>query len=112
MESASRTLVKSLPELWEMVDKPERMQGLISALLGEATEIEVYGREPESYLGWEARELGGKTWIEVELAEKGWGTNVQVTAESDRGQKRLVDWLEAVMDELSTPEKRPFDGIV
>ena len=29
MESASRTLVKSPPELWEVLDQHERMQGLM-----------------------------------------------------------------------------------
>jgi hypothetical protein len=114
MESATRTLVKSPPELWELLDQPERMQGLMCSLLGRATEINVYEREPEDCLGWEAREGPGegKAWIEVELAEKGWGTHVQVTAESGGGGTRLEGWLEAVMDELATPSKRPFDGVV
>ena len=112
MKSANRTLVKSPPELWELIDKPERMQGLLSSLVGRATEIKVFGREPESYLGWEAREEGHTAWIEVELPESGWGTNVVVSAESGDEPTRLDGWLDAVMDELSTPEKRPFEGIV
>jgi hypothetical protein len=112
MESATRTLVKSPPELWELLDQPERMQGLMCSLLGEATEIKVYEREPESCLGWEAREGGEKAWIEIELAEKGWGTNVQLTAENGGQGTRLEGWLEAVMDELATPSKRPFGGVV
>jgi hypothetical protein len=112
MESASRTLVKSPPELWELIDQPERMQGLMSSLLGRAAEIEVYEREDGAYLGWEAVEGGEAAWIEVELAEKGWGTNVKVTAENGPQGTRLEGWLEAVMDELSTPSKRPFDGLV
>ena len=112
MRSANRTLVKSPPELWELIDKPERMQGLLSSLIGRATEIKVFGREPESYLGWESREEGYTAWIEVELQESGWGTNVVVSAESGDEPTRLDKWLEAVMEELSTPEKRPFEGIV
>ena len=88
MESASRTLVKSPPELWELIDQPECMQGLMSSLVGHAAEIE------------------------VEISEKGWGTNVQVTAENGGGATKLEGWLEAVMDELATPSKRPFDGMV
>jgi hypothetical protein len=112
MQTASRTLVKSPPELWELLDQPERMQGLMSSLRGEATEIKVYEREPGSYLGWEAREGGERNWIEIEIAEKGWGTHVKVTAENDGEPTKLDDWLDAVMDELSTPTKRPFEGMV
>ena len=113
MESASRTLVKSPPELWEVLDQHERMQGLMCSLLGRATEINVYKREDGAHLGWEAKEEDGeKAWIEVEIAEKGWGTNVSVTAENGGEGTKLEGWLEAVMDELATPSKRPFEGMV
>ena len=113
MQSASRTLVKSPPELWELIDQHERMQGLMSSLLGHATEINVYERDPGSYLGWESRHDGDRNWIEVEIGEKGWGTEVKVTANCSDGQgTRLEGWLDAVMEELSVPTKRPFDGMV
>ena len=113
MESASRTVVKSPPELWELIDQPERMQGLMSSLLGQATEVDVYERDPGACLGWEARENGDRNWIEVEIGEKGWGTEVKVSANCERQEgTRLEGWLEAVMEELSTPTKRPFDGMV
>jgi hypothetical protein len=112
MESESRTLVKSPPELWELLDQPERMQGLMSSLVGKAADIKVYGREDGAYLGWEATEGETQAWIEVELAEKGWGTNVKLTAENGGQGTRLEGWLDAVMDELSMPSKRPFDGMV
>jgi len=112
MQTASRTLMKSSPELWELIDQPERQQGLMSALIGEATEVKVYEREPEAVLCWEATQGGEEAWIEVELAEKGWGTNVSVTAENGGKGTKLEGWLDAVLDELSTPEKRPFEGIV
>jgi hypothetical protein len=112
MKSANRTLVKSPPELWELLDQPERMQGLMSSLLGRATEIKVFGRAPESYLGWEARGEGHTAWIEIELAESGWGTSVVVSAENGAEPTKLEGWLDAVMDELSTPEKRPFSRMV
>ncbi len=86
MKSASRTLVKSPPELWELIDQPDRMQGLMCALVGRATEVKVNERRPESILRWEASDDGADAWIEVELAEKGWGTNVKLKAENgDRG---------------------------
>ena len=81
MEIASRTLVKSPPELWELIDQPDRMQGLMCALVGRATEVTVHKRSPESVLRWEASDDGADAWIEIQLAEKGWGTNVKVKAE-------------------------------
>ncbi|HSD25628.1 MAG TPA: hypothetical protein VLB79_15010 [Solirubrobacterales bacterium] len=110
MESASRTLVMSAPELWELIDQPDRMQGLMCALIGRATEVTVNERQPESFLRWEATEGGADAWIEVRLAEKGWGTNVKLRAENGGGPTKLEGWLDAVLDELATPQKRPFEG--
>jgi hypothetical protein len=110
MKRASRTLVKSQPELWELIDQPSRMQGLMCALLGRATEVKVNEREPESILCWEAAE-SDQAWIKVKLAEKGWGTRVEVSAENPTETVRLEGWLDAVLDELATPEKRPFGGM-
>jgi hypothetical protein len=112
MKSASKTLVKSPPEVWEMLDQEERMQGLMSALLGRASEIEISMRAPESRLVWESVGTDDRARIEVDMEEKGWGTHVEVKATCERKGIKLDGWLEAVMEELSTPEKRPFDGIV
>jgi outer membrane biosynthesis protein TonB len=109
MKTASRTLVKSPPEVWEQLDHPGRMQGLMSALVGHATEVTVYEREEESKLAWKA--MPDDAWIKVELAEKGWGTNVSVTAENGSGPTKLEGWLDAVIEELATPQKRPFEGM-
>jgi hypothetical protein len=108
MKTASRTLVKSPPEVWEQLDHPGRMQGLMCALVGQATEVAVDEREPESVLRWQAVGSSEDAWIEVELAEKGWGTNVSVTAEGGPEPTKLEGWLDAVLDELATPQKRPF----
>ena len=110
MKTASRTLVKSPPELWELLDQPDRMQGLMCGLLGRATEVTVEEREPESLLRWEASD-GADAWIEVQLAEKGWGTNVKLKAESGGEPTKLEGWLDAVLEELATPQKRPFSGM-
>jgi hypothetical protein len=107
MKTASRTLVKSPPEVWEQLDHPGRMQGLMSALVGHAAEVEVYERVEESKLAWKADD--GR--IEVKLAEKGWGTNVSVSAENGQEPTKLEGWLDAVLDELATPTKRPFEGM-
>ncbi|HEX6586937.1 MAG TPA: hypothetical protein VF052_09305 [Solirubrobacterales bacterium] len=111
MKTASRTLVKSQPELWELIDQPNRMQGLMCALLGRAAEVAVNQREPESLLCWKAAGEGEDAWISVELAEKGWGTYVEVSAENSTEPVRLGGWLDAVLDELATPQKRPFEGM-
>jgi hypothetical protein len=111
MKSASRTLVMSPPELWELIDQPDRMQGLMCGLLGRATEVTVNEREPESVLRWEASDDGADAWIEVQLAEKGWGTNVKLKAENGGESTKLEGWLDAVLDELATPQKRPFEGM-
>ena len=108
MKTASRTLVKSPPEVWEQLDHPGRMQGLMSALVGHAAEVTVYEREEESKLAWRSSE---EAWIEVEIAEKGWGTNVSVTAENGSEPTKLEGWLDAVIDELATPTKRPFESM-
>jgi outer membrane biosynthesis protein TonB len=108
MKTASRTLVKSPPEVWEQLDHPGRMQGLMSALVGHAAEVTVYEREEESKLAWRASE---EAWIEVQIAEKGWGTNVSVTAENGSEPTKLDGWLDAVIDELATPTKRPFEAM-
>jgi hypothetical protein len=108
MQSASRTLVMSPPELWELIDQPDRMQGLMCALVGRATEVTVNERRPQSVLRWEASDHGADAWIEVELAEKGWGTNVKLKAENGTEATKLDGWLDAVLEELATPQKRPF----
>ena len=111
MKTASRTLMKSSPELWEMLDTPERMHGLMCSLVGQATEIEVSEREPEARLAWKAASHLHDAQIEVEMAKKGWGTHVEVSASCKDEARRLEGWLDAVMEELATPEKRPFEGI-
>ena len=109
MKTASRTLVKSPPEVWEQLDHQGRMQGLMSALVGHAADVQVYEREEESKLAW--KEVPDGARIEVEIAEKGWGTNVRVRAETPQEPTKLEGWLDAVLDELATPTKRPFEGM-
>jgi len=111
MQSASRTLVLSPPELWEVIDQPNRMQGLMCALIGRATEVTVEEREPESVLRWQASGADADAWIEVKLSEKGWGTKVKLKAEDGGEGTKLEGWLDAVLDELATPQKRPFEGM-
>ena len=101
-----------MPELWQLLDQPERMQGLMSSLLGRATEIEVTERKPEVKLSWEgavAQEAGS---IEIEMEQSGWGTRVSVSAQVEPPWRGTAEWLDAFFEELAETEKRPFDGIV
>lgn len=113
MATAHRTLVKSQPELWQLLDQHERLEGWSSGLLGRSAEVDVTGREPETRLAWEASAAEELASIELSLSKKGWGTNVSISAELDgRDPDWVEDWIEAVLDELSATEKRPFKGIV
>ena len=112
MASAERTLVKSQPELWELLNQPERMEGLMSALIGRASEIEVTSREPERHLAWEGAVADEHGSIEIAMEKKGWGTHLEISAKVHPGWDGIDDWLEAVFDELSEPERRPFQGVL
>lgn len=112
MASAERTLVKSQPELWQLLDQRERMHGLMATLVGRATEIEVIEREPETRLAWEGAVADESGAIEIEMEQKGWGTQVVIEAEVSPAWDGIDGWLEAVFEELSAPERRPFRGIV
>jgi hypothetical protein len=71
MIEVSRTLVKSEPELAELLAAQEQL-----------------------------REL------EVTMAEKGFGTRVEIRAAEDSGLGEAD--LERLLDELSQPQKKPF----
>ena len=68
MIEAARTLMKSQPELAELI-----------------------------------REVEG---VEVSMAEKGFGTRVEIRAAEETGLGRAD--LEAVLDRLAEPQRRPF----
>lgn len=70
MIEASRTLMKSQPELAQLV---ETVEG-----------------------------------VEVTMAEKGFGTRVAIRASEDAGLGEAD--LEAILDQLAEPHKRPFSG--
>lgn len=71
MIEVSRTLMKSEPELAELIEAAEG--------------------------------------VEVTMAEKGFGTRVAVRAEESTGLE--VADLEAFLDRLAEPQKRPFSGV-
>jgi len=71
----SRTLVKSEPELADLISSEPRLSG---------------------------------DGVEVSMAEKGFGTRVTITA--GHGAALPETELEAILDELAEPQKRPFSG--
>ena len=111
MQSASRTLVMSPPELWELIDQPDRMQGLMCALVGRATEVTVNEREARvrPALGGVRRRC--RCLDRGRAGREGLGTNVKLKAESGTEPTKLEGWLDAVLEELATPQKRPFAEI-
>lgn len=106
---ARRTLVKSPPELWELADDVPRMEAWMGELIGTAdpVPVDVIDREPERILAW--RTARGEARIALELAEKGFGTAVSLTAEHGRPDPDQAEAaLEQLLDELGSPERRPF----
>jgi hypothetical protein len=112
---AKRTLVKSAPELWELADDLARMEEWMAGLVGAAhpLSVEVTDREPERILAWRcaADRTGAspRARIAIELAESGFGTAVSITAQhSTHDPAPATAALERLLDELSSPERRPF----
>ncbi|MGA2010922.1 MAG: hypothetical protein ABSH51_10400 [Solirubrobacteraceae bacterium] len=82
----SRTLVKSLPELWaECSDAPS-----LGRHLGAFGEIRITKLEPETAVAWEGDDIRGT----VTLESSGWGTRVTLTA---AGEPRAVAAQPAVV---------------
>jgi hypothetical protein len=109
--TAKRTLVKSAPELWELADDLMRMEVWMAGLVGrhQPVPIEITTREPERILAWRAAERGAYARIAIELAESGWGTSVMITAQHVRPDPaEAIEALEGLLDELGSPERRPF----
>jgi len=69
----SRTLVKSVPELWAECSEP----GSLARHLGAFGEIRVTRLEPETTVAWEGDAARGT----VRLEPSGWGTRVTLTAD-------------------------------
>jgi hypothetical protein len=53
--------------------------------------------------------LGGVEGVEVTMAEKGFGTRVQIRADEAAGLE--VADLEAFLDRLAEPQRRPFGSV-
>lgn len=106
----NRTLVKSAPELWELADDVARMEAWMADMVGttRAIEVGVTYREPERSLAWRTVNDGPHGCIAIELAEKGFGTSVVITAQHQGSEPGVADALENLLDELGSPERKPF----
>jgi riboflavin biosynthesis pyrimidine reductase len=105
---ANRTLVKSPPELWELADDPELQARWCAALLGtrEPVPVAVTARATEERIAWRSTAPGPATTVELTFAEKGFGTKVAISVASEREPDE--ETLEALLDELGSPQRRPF----
>jgi hypothetical protein len=93
---ASRTLVKSPPELWaELSDL-----GALARHLGEFGEIRITKVDPESRVEWEADRASGT----VRLEPSGWGTRVVLTVDTP---EPAADPVPEVEEPVAAPEAAP-----
>jgi hypothetical protein len=94
---ASRTLVKSPPELWAELSELESL----ARHLGEFGEIRITQVDPESRVEWEADRASGT----VRLEPSGWGTRVVLTVATPEPEPEPEP--EAVVAEPPAPEPEP-----
>lgn len=106
--SADRTLVKSPPELWELLDDDALKRGWCGRLTGsrEPVPVQVTAREVGAALAWRSAGNAPSAAIELSLAEKGFGTKVSIRVACERDVPAEV--LESLLDELGSPQRRPF----
>jgi hypothetical protein len=95
MHEASRTLVKSTPELWAECSAGESL----ARHLGAFGEIRITKLEPETAVAWEGDEVRGT----VTLEPSGWGTRVVLTATAGEGSAATSE-AEPVVGEEAEPE--------
>lgn len=106
--NATRTLMKSAPELWELLDDDLQLREWSRRLCKGAEEVEIVDREPGRLLLWRC-DGARSAAIGVSLAEKGFGTQVAIWAEGADGLRKPV--LDEVLDELAEPQRRPFSAV-
>jgi hypothetical protein len=112
MVKVERTLMKSPPELWGMVDDEARMRRWSEHLAGAPGEIQVVEREPERRLSWRPASSGGCGQIRLSLEKNGWGTRLEIAIEPcDGGDERVKTLLDRVFDDFNSAHKRPFTKV-
>jgi hypothetical protein len=105
---ASRTLLKSPPELWAECSDAQSLARHLDSFFGE---IRITRIEPESTVAWEGERASGT----VRLEPSGWGTKVTVTATTDEPQPVAAPEPQGGMPEpaeiASREEPRPTESI-
>lgn len=79
IHEATRTLVKSQPEVWEQCSDPESLSRHLNGSFGE---IRITRLEPENTVAWEGEQSSGTVTIEASA----WGTRVTLTARTEQEQ--------------------------
>ena len=92
--TASRTLVKSTPELWAECS----VAASLTRHLGQFGEIKITRLEPETAVAWEGERASGT----VRLEPSGWGTQVTLTARATEAE--AVSASEPVVGEVLEEE--------
>ncbi len=92
---ASRTLVKSPPELWAECSDA----GSLARHLGEFGDISITRLDPETTVAWEGEHASGTVRIEP----SGWGTRVTLTA------KTRSEAVVAAFEEPSVPPEASIE---
>ena len=93
-----------------MIDQPDRMQGLMCHPGRARDDGEVYERVEESELAGRPRDA--EALDRGRAGREGLGHERQRQRRERRSEPtKLEGWLDAVLDELATPQKRPFGGM-
>jgi hypothetical protein len=109
MVEVKRTLVKSIPELWEIADGPELI-GRLSAELFRSRPVHVVEREPPTRLAWQVCGTPPAR-VELALAEKDWGTRVVIRVDGQDGAPVFAEgFLKRVLDDLGSDQRQPPAG--
>jgi hypothetical protein len=102
---ASRTLVKSPPELWAELSDEGSLAGHLAESFGE---IRITRLEPETAVAWEGERASGTVRIEP----SGWGTRVTLTARAAQAESPAPDGQPEPPDpeppESEPPEPEPL----
>src|SRR5437763_15078782 len=94
---ATRTLVKSPPEVWAQCSEADALARHLNGSFGE---IRITRLEPETAVAWEG-ELASGT---VRLEPSGWGTKVILTARPEDVAEAVVAEPEPVVEPEPEPE--------
>ena len=107
MVEVKRTLVKSIPELWEIVDGPELI-GRVSAELFRSRPVEVVEREPRRRLAWQVSATPPAR-VELVLAENDWGTRVVIRVDrQDAAPEFTGAVLKRLLGDLGSDQRLPL----